>query len=158
MTQFKKIEPLSNFQIIEKCIELKIKNFKGVFMRNELNKASRQAYGTGGPTFASLSAAGTPSAASPVNECMVINTDHSLNEGTHWTSLFIRNGTSFYFDSFGFPPSLEVQQYCKKPRYYNTFPIQRFNEVICGHLSIYLLCRMSNGANFYEVCYEMYHR
>jgi hypothetical protein len=135
MTQFKKIEPLSNFQIIEKCIELKIKNFKGVFMRNELNKASRQ-----------------------VNECMVINTDHSLNEGTHWTSLFIRNGTSFYFDSFGFPPSLEVQQYCKKPRYYNTFPIQRFNEVICGHLSIYLLCRMSNGANFYEVCYEMYHR
>ena len=28
--KFRKIEPLSNFQIIEKCEELKIKNFKGV--------------------------------------------------------------------------------------------------------------------------------
>jgi hypothetical protein len=36
--QFEMIEPLSNFQIIEKCKELKIKNFKGVFMREELNK------------------------------------------------------------------------------------------------------------------------
>jgi hypothetical protein len=135
MTQFKNIDPLSNFQIIEKCIELKIKNFKGVFMRNELNKASRRG-----------------------NECMVINTDHSLNEGTHWTCLFIRNGTSYYFDSYGFPPTLEVQQYCKKPRYYNTFPIQKFNEVICGHYCIYVLCKMSNGANFYDVCYDLYHR
>ena len=23
------------------------------------------------------------------NECMVINTDHSSNEGTHWTCLYI---------------------------------------------------------------------
>ena len=36
MNEFKTIEPLSNFQIIEKCKELKIKNFKGVFMRDEL--------------------------------------------------------------------------------------------------------------------------
>jgi hypothetical protein len=135
MTQFKKIEPLSNFQIIEKCDELKIKNFKGVFMRNELNKASRLG-----------------------NESMVINTDHSLNEGTHWTCLFIRNGTSYYFDSYGFPPTLEVLDYCKQPRYYNTFPIQKFNEVICGHYCIYVLCRMSNGANFYDICYELYRR
>jgi hypothetical protein len=135
MEQFKKIEPLSNFQIIEKCKELKIKNFKGVFMRNELNKATRQD-----------------------NECTVINTDHSLNRGTHWTCLFIKNGTSYYFDSYGFPPTLEVEDYCKEPRYFSTFPIQKFNEVICGHYSIYVLYRMSNGDNFYDICYELYHR
>ena len=36
MKSFSKIEPLSNFEIIKKCKELKIKNFKGVFMRDEL--------------------------------------------------------------------------------------------------------------------------
>ena len=63
----KTIEPLSNFQIIEKCKELKIQNFQGVFMRDELKskKASN-------------------------NECMVINIDHSSNEGTHWTCLFTK--------------------------------------------------------------------
>jgi len=135
MKQFKKIEPLSNFQIIEKCKELKIKNLKGVFMRNELNKATRQS-----------------------NECMVINTDHSLNSGTHWTCLFIKNGTSYYFDSYGFPPTLEVFDYCKKPRFYHTFSRQKFNEVICGHYCIYVLYRMSNGDNFYDICYELYDR
>jgi len=34
MKEFKRIEPLSNFQIIEKCKQLNIKNFKGVFMRD----------------------------------------------------------------------------------------------------------------------------
>jgi len=95
------------------------------------------------------------------NECMIINTDHSLNAGTHWTSLFVKNGVSFYFDSFGFPPPLEVIAYCakgtQKDRFYNTFSIQKINEVICGHLCIYVLHRMSNGDNFYDVCYELYH-
>jgi len=130
MKQFKKIEPLSNFQIIEKCKE--IKNFKGVFMRNELAKATRQN-----------------------NECMVINTDHSRNEGTHWTCLIIKNGTSYYFDPFGFPPPLEIVSYCKEPRYYSSFQIQQFNEVICGHYGIYMLYRTNDGIDFYDVCREL---
>jgi hypothetical protein len=135
MRQFKDVEPLSNFQIIEKCKELKIKNFKGVFMRNELLKAMNKD-----------------------NECMVINTDHSNNEGTHWTCLFIKNGSSYYFDPYGFPPTKEVINYCKEPRYYSSFPIQKFNEVICGHYCIYLLYRLSNGNNFYDICYELFHK
>src|SRR5271166_2163980 len=99
MSEFKISEPLSNFQIIEKCNELKIKNFKGVFMRDELQ--SKKA---------------TP------NECMVINTDHSSNKGTHCTCLFINNGSSFYFNPYGFKPTVEVEKYCtlalsKTPRY-----------------------------------------
>jgi len=70
MKEFKRIEPLSNFQIIENCKQLKIKNFKGVFMRDELQKKEDE-------------------------ECLVINTDHSQNEGTHLTCLFIKNGISY---------------------------------------------------------------
>ena len=66
-----------------------LKNFKGVYMRDELNKTTRQN-----------------------NECMVINTDHSRNEGTHWTCLFVKNGTSNYFDPYGFSPPKEVMDYC----------------------------------------------
>ena len=133
ISQFKKIEPLSNFQIIEKCKELKLKNFKGVFMRDEIKNEKVTN-----------------------NECMVINIDHSRNEGTHWTCLFINNGTSYYFDSYGFEPPLEVQEYCKEPRYYSSDRIQQFNEVICGHYSIYVLYRLSNGDDFYEVLDELY--
>ena len=133
ISQFKKIEPLSNFQIIDKCKELKIKNFKGVFMRDEI----RNEIATD-------------------NECMVINTDHSDNEGTHWTCLFIKNGTSYYFDSYGFEPTLEVKEYCKEPRYYSSDRIQKFNEVICGHYCIYVLYKLSNGINFDEILDELY--
>ena len=59
-------------QIINELKKLKIKSFKGVFMRDELKNIS-------------------PSK----NECMIINIDHSDNEGTHWTCLFIKDGVAF---------------------------------------------------------------
>jgi hypothetical protein len=90
------------------------------------------------------------------NECMVINIDHSSNDGTHWTCLFIDSGTSYYFDSYGFEPTEEVKTYCKEPRYYSSDRIQKINEVICGHYCIYVLNRLSKGVNFYEVLDELY--
>jgi hypothetical protein len=90
------------------------------------------------------------------NECIVINTDHSQNEGTHWTCLFVKNGVSYYFDPYGIPPFLEVINYCKEPRYYSSFPIQKYNEVTCGHLCIFMLHRLSSGNSFYDVCFELY--
>jgi len=133
MKQFKKLEPLSNFQIIDKCAELKIKNFKGVFMRDEIENRH--------PTN---------------NECMVINTDHSSNEGTHWTCLHINKGKSYYFDSYGFEPTLKVKQYCKEPRVYNSFRIQKMNQVICGYYCIYMLYRLSNGQELYGILDELW--
>ena len=88
------------------------------------------------------------------NECLILNIDHSKNDGTHWTSLFINDGIGYYFDSYGFQPPLEVIDYCKG--FYNTFQIQRENEVICGHYCIYMLYRLSNGHDFYEVLDELY--
>ena len=90
------------------------------------------------------------------NECMVINIDDSRNEGTHWTCLFIKNGLSYYFDSYGFEPTLEVKEHCKGSRFYSSFPIQKMNEVICGHYCIYFLYKLSPGDDFYNTCDELY--
>ena len=90
------------------------------------------------------------------DECMVINIDHSRNVGTHWTCLSIKKGVSFYFDSYGFEPTLEVKEYCKEPRYFNLYPIQKMNEVICGNFCIYILHRLSSGDQFYDVCDGLY--
>lgn len=54
------------------------------------------------------------------SKSVIINYDHSKNDGTHWVCLYIENGVSYYFDSFGFPPPLEVKNYCPEPRYYNS--------------------------------------
>lgn len=98
-----------------------------------------------------------PSTASH-NECLILNIDHSKNDGTHWTCLFIENDTVYYFDSFGFAPPLEVVRYCPNTakRNYNTFKIQKPEEVICGHYCIYMLLALSNGSTFYNILDELY--
>jgi len=90
------------------------------------------------------------------NECLILNTDHSRNEGTHWCSLFTKNGESFYFDPFGIQPPLEIVNYCKEPGLYSTFEIQKPSDVICGHFCIYLLYKLSNGEGFYKILDELY--
>ena len=134
MKTFKKIEPLNNFQIIDKCKELRIRNFKGVFMRDELKDIK-----------------------SSKNECLILNHDDSSSGGTHWTCLFIKRGIAIYFDSYGFDLPLEVVDYCKGLNgYCSTFKIQEYNEVICGHYSIFMVYRLSNGNRFFDVLDELY--
>lgn len=134
MKTFTTMEPLSNFQILTKCKELEVKHFKGVFMRDELNNKCGK------------------------NECLVLNIDSSFNDGTHWTCLFIRDNVCYYFDSYGFPPPKEVERYCSQQthRYHNTFKIQKPDQVICGHFSIYVLYKLSNGSDFDSVLDELY--
>jgi len=112
---------------------LKIKNFKGVYMRNELIGKARS------------------------NECLIINMDDSSGNGTHWTSLQVsKNRNSYYFDSFGLPPPKEVIDYCpSNSRYYSTFKIQKPEEVICGHYCIYVLYKLSNNYEFYDILKDL---
>ena len=127
------MEPLSNIQIIDKCKELKIKNFKGVFMRDELKGRTSK------------------------NECFILNHDISSNNGTHWTCLFVKNAIAYYFDSFGLDPPLEILDYCKGlERYCSTYKIQQYDEVICGHYSIFMLHSLSKGDSFFAVLDELY--
>jgi len=91
-------------------------------------------------------------------ESLIINIDHSSNDGTHWTCLFTRNNACVYFDSFGLPPPTEVTTYCNKPipRLFSTFPLQKPHEVICGHLCIFVLYRLGNGDDFPTVLDMLY--
>ena len=131
---FKTIEPLSDFQIIQKCKELKIKNFRGVFMRDELKGTADK------------------------NECLILNIDSSANSGTHWTCLFIKNNRYFYFDSFGFEEPSEILEYCKncKEGYCSTFIVQKPGQIICGHFSIYMLLKLDQGKKFEEIVDELF--
>lgn len=61
----------------------------------------------------------------------IINLDTSNNEGTHWTCLYYHPLKSFYFDSFGFVPPLEVEEKIK-PYLYNDKDIQDYNSKACG--------------------------
>ena len=40
------------------------------------------------------------------DECFVMNTDDSSSSGT--------DGRTFYFDSYGLEPTMEINKYCKK--------------------------------------------
>lgn len=64
----------------------------------------------------------------------IINLDDSNGNGTHWTALYFQGNplNSYYFDSFGFVPPLEVERNIK-PYLYNDADIQDFNSEACGY-------------------------
>ena len=62
----------------------------------------------------------------------IINLDTSNNNGTHWTALYYHPLNSYYCDSFGFVPPLEVEEKIK-PYLYNDSDIQDFNSEACGY-------------------------
>ena len=126
------LKPLSNFDIMDICKSLKIKNFKGVLMRDELK--------------------GKPSNI----ESLILNMDDSEGQGTHWVSLFIKDNKSYYFDSFGFEPPIEVRGYCRgKDGYFSTYKIQARDEIICGHYSIYVIYMLSRDQSFHDILHEL---
>ena len=93
------------------------------------------------------------------NECFILNLDDKDGNGTHWTCVSVKNGVCYYFDSFWFPPPIEVEEYLSKvsKRYYNSFEIQKRNQVICGHFCIYVLLKSVNESfDFYEIIDELY--
>ena len=90
------------------------------------------------------------------NESLILNIDDSSGDGTHWTCLCCQKGTCLYFDSYGFVPPIEVQNYCKG--FYSTFKVQAPNEIICGHYCIYVLYKLNMGSLFSDILNELYER
>ena len=130
---FKDIQPFSNFDIIRICKKLKISNFRGCFMRDEIKSFCGN------------------------DECFILNTDVSSSSGTHWVAVNINEGTTYYFDSFCLEPIEEIKRYCKEPRFYNSFEFHKPNEVIFGHLCLYSLYRMRYcEQDFYSALDELY--
>lgn len=120
-------EPLSNFQLIDAAKKLKIRNFKGVFVRDEL-----------------------PMRANRI-ECGILNTGDSNTSGFHWICWWRNGDYKICFDSYALPPPNELIDYLKSPVYYNSERIQYGNTVFCGHLCLYVLKKLSDGGEFQEI-------
>lgn len=123
------IRPLSNYDIRNLIMKLKIPHFVGVFMRDTLLKKKT------GPR---------------IRECWILNHGSSQTEGSHWTALAKKNDVAFYFDSFGkLPPPLEVIDYldAKTQLFYNVKRYQHYGTAICGHLCLRFLYDFWAGAD-----------
>ena len=94
-------------------------------------------------------------------ECGIVNLADSLSDGTHWVCYY--NG--YYFDSYGLPPPLEIVEYLgdsaqsaadrrSENSEYNIFQIQKLG-VICGHLCLYFLNRITKGMEFNEIIFSL---
>ena len=105
--------------------ELKIDNFRGVFMRDTLPRAARS------------------------KECGIVNFNTSEQSGSHWVCYYkdTRN-QRIYFDSFGQVTLIEVQKYLKSKDEFekgkaviqrNTDIVQRVNTHVCGPLCLFVL-------------------
>lgn len=108
---------MSNFDILYYVKKLGISHFRGVFMRNKLPRS--------GPWE---------------NESAILNLDSSEGLGSHWTAFLKRGSKVIYYNSFGVPPPIEVQEYfINSVIFYNCEQDQQMDEVICGHLCLKFL-------------------
>ena len=128
---------LSNHELIGFIKQLKIKNFRGVFMRDSLPKKQRRVESTQRSTGRR-------------SECGIVNLADSLSDGTHWVCYY--NG--YYFDSYGLPPPLEIVEYLGDNLEYNIYQIQKSGQ-ICGHLCLYFLNRITKGMEFNEIIFSL---
>ena len=101
---------ISNFDIIEWVKFLKIKNFNGVFNRDNLKRTIKK------------------------SECGIINLDDKIGSGTHWVCYY----NNYYFDPFGMPPSVEVFKYSKGIQY-NNIQYQDTKSVLCRYYYLHFL-------------------
>ena len=94
----------------------KIKNFRGIFMRNGLPKRSLK------------------------TECGILNLDVEHGSGTHWTCWYKLDSTHcYYFDSYGLTSPSEFDYYIKMDIQVSPYNIQRDYPNICGHLCLIFL-------------------
>ncbi len=122
-----KLNPLSNIDLENMAKELKIKNFRGVFMRDTLpNKIKAK-------------------------ECGIVNLDSIKNEGTHWVCYYKGKNEKYYFDSFGLDPPNEIQDYLGEDILLSTFQIQELGTNYCGHLCLKVLYELNKGETFLDI-------
>ena len=115
---------LTNLDLMRYASILRIPYFRGVFMRDELPKVDR-----------------------PI-ECGIVNLNRSDEMGSHWVCYVRNQNDRIYFDSFGQITPLELQEYLKTPKEFNTNKaviqrnsdvVQRPNSHVCGHLCLVVL-------------------
>ena len=120
--------PLSNVDIEKYVKILKIKNFRGCFMRDELKNLKPHKI-----------------------ECGILNLNLSNEPGSHWVCWFKRNNNKYYFNSFGLPPPKEFIDYLGSPILYSTFQLQGLKDQNCGKWCLIVLKNLDEGADYIEL-------
>ena len=134
--------PLTNLDIQRYVDRIKLPNFRGVFMRDNLPMSS-------GPRRC---------------ECGIVNLNTSQQPGSHWVCYYKNKAKRIYFDSFGQITPIEVQKYLKTKQEFdegicvierNTDIVQNINSSECGHLCLIVLTALSKeeggGMNFQQI-------
>lgn len=110
---------MTNWELMKYVRLLKIRNFRGVFSRDELSLI-------------------TPHK----NETGILNLDVSGSSGTHWVAFSKKNNNITYFDSYGLRPPPEVLQYFKGNKInYSNEKLQNYNSPNCGQLCLKFLIK-----------------
>ena len=126
-----KLDTLSNFDIIRIAKQLKIKSFRGVFMRDSLPKKIK------------------------TNECGIVNLEPESEKGSNWCCYYKKGKEIYYFDSYGLNPTNELLKYLKNTTknqvVMSTFEIQKFGTNICGQISLYVLYLLSQNYKFIDI-------
>ena len=68
-------------------------------------------------------------------------------DGSHWTSFYYNPKCSYYFDPYGFVPTVEVEIKIK-PYIYNDIDIQSYSSTACGYYCIAFIIYMNSQKNF----------
>ena len=85
-------------------------------------------------------------------ECGILNLEKYLDgNGTHWVCWYKDNDKKIYFDSYGVDPPLELVKYLGPVIYCNTDVIQPLDTVVCGHLCLYVLKKLSDGLDYLDI-------
>lgn len=111
------MRPLTNYDLLKYAKKLKIPNFRGVYMLDELPRRAK------------------------AKERAVINLASGDSEGTHWCA-YKKGGTNVeYFDPIGnLKPPKELEGYLKDCElFYNYERHQNLDTVVCGHLCLKFL-------------------
>ena len=120
----------TNIFLLELAKRLKIKNFRGVFMRDGLSNMTPQKQESG-----------------------ILNFDPSDKAGSHWIAWYIcdkREKKVYYFDSYGTAVPKELRVYLNGKIFRSDFIIQNLNSDICGELCMAFIYLMDKTDKSYE--------
>ena len=130
----------TNIFLQELAKKLKLKNFRGVFMRDNLPSC---------PLNTGLN----------TGESGIMNFDKEAENGSHWVAWYVKGDVKggakatnyYYFDSYGTAVPDELRKYLGRPKiHHSDFMIQGINSDICGELCIAFIYAMDNTNKTYE--------
>lgn len=122
----------TDIQLEEVAKKLKLKNFRGVIMRDEIKKLK------------------------PLKqECGILGSKTSRENNMHWCAWWKDGKNKYYFDSFGLTPTIEIVRHLRSPIIYSTFQIQQFNEENCGQWCMYVLNRLNKGDEYEDIVLDV---